>query len=42
MTYVKPPIGWSTFGTHAETIVRLEFSEERDENGVPLWERPIW
>lgn len=36
------PEGWFTFGTHAGSDVRLEFSSELDETGDPLWERPIW
>lgn len=35
------PIGWHQFGTHVDQDVRLEFSEETDEAGMPLWERPV-
>lgn len=38
MTYVEPPPGWVTFGSHVGTTVRLEFSGV-DEDGLPLWER---
>ena len=36
-----PPLGWSTFGTHADTKGGhdLEFSAETDDAGMPLWER---
>lgn len=40
-----PPSGWYHFGTHAgwdsEDIPMLEFSQERDEGGLPLWERVV-
>lgn len=36
----QPPQGWYTFGTHVDIPVSLEFSEEKDEAGMPLWERP--
>lgn len=39
-----PPSGWYAFGTHAgwdsKDIPPLEFSEEVDEAGMPLFERP--
>lgn len=40
--YQGPPDGWYEFGTHAGwvNIPMLEFSEERDEAGMPRWERP--
>jgi hypothetical protein len=43
MTYYPPPEGWVTFGTHAAfpRTVRVEFSEELDEEGFPKWERAI-
>jgi hypothetical protein len=40
MTYREPPEGWSTFGTHIYRSVPIEFSDEEDEAGMPLWERP--
>lgn len=42
VTYREPPKGWYTFGTHVDVIVRLEFSEEVGDDGLPLWERPIY
>jgi hypothetical protein len=39
--YRTPPPGWHAFGTHAEVPVRLEFSTELGEDGLPLWERPV-
>lgn len=40
---VTPPDGWFPFGSHAPYpwIDRIEFSEEKDEAGMPLWERPV-
>lgn len=36
------PEGWHTFGTHVDRPdVRLEFSDETGEDGLPWWERPI-
>ncbi len=35
------PDGWHAFGTHIDQDVRLEFSTEEGEDGLPLWERPI-
>lgn len=36
------PEGWYTFGTHVDQPdVRLEFSDEVGEDGLPWWERPI-
>lgn len=36
------PPGWYVFGHHADRPgVMVEFSEETDEDGAPLWERPI-
>ena len=36
----EPPSGWLAFGTHIDYPgVKLEFSEELDEDGLPLWER---
>ena len=42
-TPTTPPDGWFTFGSHAPYpwIERLEFSDEVDEAGMPLWERPL-
>lgn len=37
---VLPPAGWSFIGTHLDTTVPLEFSNELDDAGMPLWERP--
>lgn len=40
--YRLPPAGWSDFGAHIDQPeVRLEFSAETGEDGMPLWERPI-
>lgn len=40
--YRLPPAGWSDFGAHMDRPgVRLEFSAENGEDGMPLWERPI-
>ncbi|MFC7849343.1 hypothetical protein ACFUTU_12800 [Arthrobacter sp. NPDC057388] len=40
--YRLPPAGWSDFGAHVDRRgVRLEFSAENGEDGMPLWERPI-
>lgn len=37
----EPPQGWFLFGHHVEQAgVRLEFSFERDDALMPLWERP--
>lgn len=38
-TSVFPPAGWSHFGTHIGYAGPLEFSEEHDDAGNPLWER---
>lgn len=36
------PLGWYVFGHHADRPgVTVEFSKETDEDGAPLWERPI-
>lgn len=40
MTYREPPPGWHTFGTHVDDDVRLVFSDELGDDGLPLWERP--
>jgi hypothetical protein len=37
----EPPEGWFTFGTHIDQPIRLEFSTETGEDGIPLWERPL-
>lgn len=37
---MSAPPGWYAFGTHVDQDVRLEFSEEAGEDGLPLWERP--
>ena len=34
------PEGWFVFGTHLENPGPLEFSQESDDSGLPLWERP--
>lgn len=40
--YRLTPEGWSGFGSHVDQPgVRLEFSAETGEDGLPLWERPI-
>lgn len=39
--YREPPEGWSTFGTHVYVPGPLEFSDEEDDAGMPLWERPL-
>lgn len=39
---VNPAPGWVPFGTHADEryrFVKLEFSDEKGEDGFPLWER---
>jgi hypothetical protein len=37
-----PPDGWFPFGSHAPyPWVRVEFSEETDDAGISLWERPL-
>lgn len=41
MTYLPPPPGWFTFGTHVDSDVSLEFSKELDEDGLPFWEKPL-
>lgn len=43
MTYQEPPPGWSAFGHHAghKPAPSLVFSEETDEAGMPLFERPV-
>lgn len=41
VVWVEPPEGWFTFGTHVDQPVKLEFSEDTSEDGLPLWERPI-
>jgi hypothetical protein len=36
------PEGWFTFGTHADQPnIKLEFSVQENEDGLPLWERPL-
>jgi hypothetical protein len=40
VTFKPPPEGWFAFGTHVDTPGPLEFSDETDEAGMPLWERP--
>lgn len=34
------PEGWFPFGTHVDSGVELEFSDETGEDDLPLWERP--
>lgn len=41
MTYLEPPEGWYPFGTHVDTPSRMEFSQEVDDAGMPIWERPF-
>lgn len=39
-----PPEGWFVYGTHAAFDVpqnKLEFSSDLDNDGTPLWERPL-
>ncbi|MFS0885224.1 hypothetical protein [Aeromicrobium sp. 179-A 4D2 NHS] len=40
-----PPSGWYPFGTHAGwdtgEVPVMEFSEQTDDAGMPLWERPF-
>lgn len=36
----QPPEGWFVFGSHVDQIVQLDFWGQ-DEDGLPLWERPI-
>lgn len=40
-TVRQPSAGWFTTGTHVAVDVPLRFSEETDEAGLPLWERPL-
>lgn len=41
MTYITPPPGWSTFGTHVDRgYQHLLFSPLYDEDGLPFWEKP--
>lgn len=40
MSYVEPPAGWFTFGSHLDYRGLLEFSDEFDEGGYPRFERP--
>ena len=35
------PEGWYPLGWHIDQPVMLEFSEQEDEGGQPLWERPL-
>lgn len=40
--YRQPPPGWFDFGSHADGFDGpLEFSEETDDGGMPLWERHL-
>jgi len=41
-TWVTPPDGWYWVGTHVDIPVDLEFSIAVGEDGLPLFERPIW
>jgi hypothetical protein len=37
-----PPDGWKPFGWHAgddDPNLSIEFSQEKGEDGMPLWER---
>ena len=38
---VLPPEGWFAFGTHMVSPDKLEFTKERDQDGLPIGERPI-
>lgn len=43
---VDPPSGWYPFGIHAgwnseDLPAEVEFSEQTDEGGLPLWERVV-
>lgn len=39
--WIEPPDGWFSFGSHVGCPwIPLEFSEETDEGGNPLFERP--
>lgn len=44
VAFKEPPSGWYSFGTHAGwdsgTIPQMDFSEEEDDGGLPLWEKP--
>ena len=40
-TPAVPPSGWSHFGTHLDYGGPLEFSKSLDDEGYPLWERPV-
>lgn len=37
---VEPPEGWFPMGHHIDIPGPLEFSTEKGEDGLPLWERP--
>lgn len=41
--FPEPPEGWFRFGYHTkyEKVPPLEFATEVDEEGFPLWERPM-
>lgn len=36
----EPPEGWFNFGTHVDHDGPIEFSDEKDDAGMPKWERP--
>jgi rubredoxin len=40
VTFKPPPEGWFAFGYHVDIPGPLQFSDETDEAGMPLWERP--
>lgn len=40
-TWVDPPEGWHHFGTHVTGNAAMEFSVAQDDDGLPLYERPI-
>lgn len=39
-SWAVPPEGWFHVGTH-DPRDEVEFSEATDEDGLPLWERPV-
>lgn len=40
-TAPEPPEGWFNFGTHVDHDGPIEFSDEKDDAGMPKWERPV-
>ncbi len=40
-SWAVPPPGWYPTGTHHVVDSEIEFSQATDEDGLPLWERPV-